>query len=261
MATHRRRNIIASRRPIAEEGEEGGDDSLDLESLSDDSGLSEEYEDEEADEDDDDYDDEEDEDEVHNSHVEKLKTDLASGNKYSNKDIGKPTEAVSSKEAQIVANGNRSTTPNGTEPDDVKAHIPTGPKNKKLFHEPTATAVKDFFNGELGEPAVEAEFEEVEGIAKDTQTPELNNGKRGHVETPFERRKREHEEYKKKRDSDPTFIPNRGAFFMHDHRHSGNGPNGSKPFGRGRGGRGGIGGGFGGNGGGGSGGGGTPFNR
>ena len=37
-------------------------------------------------------------------------------------------------------------------------------------------------------------------------------------ETPIERRRREHEEYKKKRDTDPAFIPNRGAFFMHDHR-------------------------------------------
>ena len=40
----------------------------------------------------------------------------------------------------------------------------------------------------------------------------------GKAETPTERRRREHEEYKKKRDSDPAFIPNRGAFFMHDHR-------------------------------------------
>jgi hypothetical protein len=37
-------------------------------------------------------------------------------------------------------------------------------------------------------------------------------------ETLAERRRREHEEYKKKRDSDPAFIPNRGAFFMHDQR-------------------------------------------
>jgi hypothetical protein len=37
-------------------------------------------------------------------------------------------------------------------------------------------------------------------------------------ETLGERRRREHEEYKKKRDADPAFIPNRGAFFMHDQR-------------------------------------------
>lgn len=62
-------------------------------------------------------------------------------------------------------------------------------------------------------------------------------------EQPFERRRREHEEYKKKRDADPAFVPNRGAFFMHDHRHAGPAANGFRPFGRGRGrGRPGIGG-------------------
>ena len=50
-----------------------------------------------------------------------------------------------------------------------------------------------------------------------------------------ERRRREHEEYKKKRDSDPAFVPNRGVFFMHDHRSAAPGQNGFRPFGRGRG--------------------------
>ncbi|CAL3967367.1 unnamed protein product [Diplocarpon coronariae] len=64
-------------------------------------------------------------------------------------------------------------------------------------------------------------------------------------EQPHERRRREHEEYKKKRDADPAFVPNRGAFFMHDHRHSGPAANGFRPFGRGRGqGRPGVGGPF-----------------
>ena len=55
------------------------------------------------------------------------------------------------------------------------------------------------------------------------------------TETLGERRRREHDEYKKKRDSDPAFIPNRGAFFMHDQRHS-PAQNGFKPGGgRGRG--------------------------
>jgi hypothetical protein len=64
-------------------------------------------------------------------------------------------------------------------------------------------------------------------------------------ETPLERRRREHEEYKSKRDADPAFVPNRGAFFMHDHRHAGPAANGFRPFGRARGrGRAGIGGPF-----------------
>ncbi|KAI5805862.1 CASC3/Barentsz eIF4AIII binding-domain-containing protein [Geopyxis carbonaria] len=59
-------------------------------------------------------------------------------------------------------------------------------------------------------------------------------------ETPFEKRRREHEEYKKKRAEDPAFVPNRGRFFMHDHRYDGTGSNGFRPYGpggRGRGGR------------------------
>ena len=57
---------------------------------------------------------------------------------------------------------------------------------------------------------------------------------------PHERRRREHEEYRRKRDEDPAFVPNRGAFFMHDHRHAGPAANGFRPFARGggRGGRG-----------------------
>ncbi|KAI9788405.1 MAG: hypothetical protein M1816_006930 [Peltula sp. TS41687] len=58
-----------------------------------------------------------------------------------------------------------------------------------------------------------------------TQKPEL----------PHERRRREQEEYRRKRDADPTFVPNRGGFFMHDHRHPGPAANGFRPFGRGRG--------------------------
>lgn len=56
-----------------------------------------------------------------------------------------------------------------------------------------------------------------------------------HAEAPHERKRREHEEYRKKRDQDPAFVPNRGAFFMHDHRHAGPAANGFRPFGRGRG--------------------------
>lgn len=55
------------------------------------------------------------------------------------------------------------------------------------------------------------------------------------AETPTERRRREHDDYKQKRDADPAFVPNRGAFFMHDHRHAGPAANGFRPFGRGRG--------------------------
>lgn len=54
-------------------------------------------------------------------------------------------------------------------------------------------------------------------------------------EAPGEKRRREHEEYKKKRDADPAFVPKRGGFFMHDHRSALPGQDGYRSFGRGRG--------------------------
>ena len=59
-------------------------------------------------------------------------------------------------------------------------------------------------------------------------------GTTGAAETLGERRKREHEEYKRKRDADPAFVPNRGGFFMHDSRNNLSGTNGFRG-GRGRG--------------------------
>ena len=86
--------------------------------------------------------------------------------------------------------------------------------------------------------------------AVDFETGSLADAPAPAVEAPErqqtlgERRRREHEEYKKKRDADPAFIPNRGAFFMHDQR-SAPAQNGFRQAGRGRG-RGGGGGGIGG---------------
>ena len=54
-------------------------------------------------------------------------------------------------------------------------------------------------------------------------------------DTTVEKRRRDHEEYKRKRDTDPAFVPNRGGFFMHDHRSPLPGQNGFRPFVKGRG--------------------------
>ncbi|ROT35525.1 hypothetical protein SODALDRAFT_363364 [Sodiomyces alkalinus F11] len=62
-----------------------------------------------------------------------------------------------------------------------------------------------------------------------------NSAPKQPAEPVGERRRREHEEYRRRRDEDPAFVPNRGAFFMHDHRHAGPAANGFRPFGRGRG--------------------------
>ena len=66
-------------------------------------------------------------------------------------------------------------------------------------------------------------------------TPAQNQESAVRSETLVDRRRREHEEYKKKRDADPAFVPNRGGFFMHDHRSAAPGQHGFRPFGRGRG--------------------------
>ena len=73
---------------------------------------------------------------------------------------------------------------------------------------------------------------EFQSTGDEPQTTQVSNDGSKNI-TPAERRRREHEEYKKKRDENPAFIPNRGAFFMHDQRSSGQG--GFRGFGRGRG--------------------------
>ncbi|KAK3640358.1 hypothetical protein LTR56_011956 [Elasticomyces elasticus] len=45
----------------------------------------------------------------------------------------------------------------------------------------------------------------------------------GNTVQPPTQPRREHEEYRRKRDADPAFVPNRGNFFMHDTRAQGHG--------------------------------------
>ncbi|KAK4199344.1 CASC3/Barentsz eIF4AIII binding-domain-containing protein [Triangularia verruculosa] len=105
----------------------------------------------------------------------------------------------------------------------------------------------------------ELEFDEVKTDTKAATAPSVKDSApvivsstsipgqppRGSVQ---DQKRREHEEYRKKRDEDPTFVPNRGNFFLHDHRHAGPAANGFRPFARTalRPGRGGRAGGFGG---------------
>ncbi|KAI0390537.1 hypothetical protein F5Y17DRAFT_53394 [Xylariaceae sp. FL0594] len=58
------------------------------------------------------------------------------------------------------------------------------------------------------------------------------SGQDGSPAPVADKRRNEHDEYRRKRDEDPSFVPNRGAFFMHDHRHAGPSTNGFRPFGR-----------------------------
>lgn len=78
----------------------------------------------------------------------------------------------------------------------------------------TEAMLNGFKDGTTDGPAIDFEATGVQD-ANETQT--AGAGRRGTANVA-DRRRREHEEYKKKRDTDPTFIPNRGGFFMHDAR-------------------------------------------
>jgi hypothetical protein len=112
---------------------------------------------------------------------------------------------------------------------DQHTSFPTTSDTKAMMNG-LSTAVRDNAGASVDfEAAKMPEHGESQG---DNGARDVQNEKR---ETLAERRRREHEEYKRKRDSDPAFIPNRGAFFMHDHRSGAAGSNGYQPFPRGRG--------------------------
>ena len=68
------------------------------------------------------------------------------------------------------------------------------------------------------EDQAEEEVLDFDTMGQTGATASATHGANGHAGTLPERQRREHEEYRKKRDSDPAFIPNRGNFFMHDTR-------------------------------------------
>ncbi|KAF2021025.1 hypothetical protein BU24DRAFT_429887 [Aaosphaeria arxii CBS 175.79] len=99
----------------------------------------------------------------------------------------------------------------------------------------TFTAVKDteiMMNGlKLADKASSDEVVDFEAASPPAgERPASAGVASNRPETFADRKRREHEEYKKKRDSDPAFIPNRGAFFMHDQRTS-HGQNGFRQYG------------------------------
>ena len=112
-----------------------------------------------------------------------------------------------------------------------------------LSKSPLAATINDteaMLNGLKVSAEVEDEGTNFEDLGKQQEAEPQGSTSLGPAETftsdsVGERRRREHEEYKKKRDADPAFVPNRGVFFMHDHRSAAPGQNGFRPFGRGRG--------------------------
>ena len=212
MPGRRRGNILRWKRRVDEDGEDEGSVMAELpdDSQSDESGISDE-----ADADNSDL-----------SDSDESKVALANGQK--------------SAQPELVSKANRSA--GGLRTRDSKAEsIPKSPK-------PTETVISGVNNANF---AVVADTEVMmsgmsaasqgcqdEGLSFDAldennapklsersttvsgtaSMPQNQMQRYNKLETPTERRRREHEEYKKKRDTDPAFIPNRGAFFMHDHR-------------------------------------------
>ncbi|KAF8420827.1 CASC3/Barentsz eIF4AIII binding-domain-containing protein [Tirmania nivea] len=248
MATvhRRRRDLIASRRPMAEEGEEGGEDynhELD-DSLSDDSGLSEDEEEEEED-DDEDLSEDEGEEEGKAAAVEEVVKSMGQitierppvKEVMSGKTNGISQRAASPPASQTNESSRSFLKPSGPGTADTDFML----NGLKIYEQVAVEEGVDFDDEEaLPEKISPAASASIKPVVLSRPSEKAQQEPARH-ETPFERRRREHEEYKKKRDADPAFVPNRGAFFMHDHRHQGGGSNGFKPFGRGgRGGRGGM---------------------
>lgn len=153
-------------------------------------------------------------------------------------DTGSPLRGDSNSNANQVANGHRG----------------TGSVRNSRSKSPLTAVMTDtevMMNG-LKASDAEAEqgihFEDLEKQSRRHSSQDVvPEGSAGvpSLDNKGESPRREHEEYKKKRDADPAFVPNRGGFFMHDHRSAAPGQNGFRPFGRGRGGgRGGAGGPF-----------------
>ena len=202
MGAPRRKNLIAHRRRTDEDGEEEGDIAAAIDDDSSSQGSIISDLDEDAD---------------------------AEGSESS--EVGLPNKAVKRK-----SNEKKAETSNGK---------PSGPANAvpAIGFSSTMADIEAMMNGmnikENGNTAGEIHFDEPESVV---DAPVVDDTAPNKPEGPLERKRREHEEYKKKRDADPAFVPNRGGFFMHDHRSAAPGQNGFRPSGRGRGrGRGGIG--------------------
>ena len=130
----------------------------------------------------------------------------------------------------VVTNGHRK------EPRQPPQQVPATSKNGLLTG--TSRDTETMMNGLKIEADAEGNSVNFEDMAHVSADPESHQPKAadGQVSvTGTDKGRRDHEEYKKRRDEDPAFVPNRGVFFMHDHRSSAPGQNGFRPFGRGRG--------------------------
>ncbi|KAI1497106.1 CASC3/Barentsz eIF4AIII binding-domain-containing protein [Biscogniauxia marginata] len=213
----RRRKMIGHRRRVEDEGEEdGGPDQLDV-----------------------------DEDSLTEGSMASDDLDPADDSDTSNVDEASPTApAVKKLGARVNANGNAKTA--NPKPAVNSAATKTSKSGNDAVSD-TEFMLNGLSISDQAAPVQEMNFDEVTKSPTKSLAPIVVSSDSVATTGPTgDRRRREHEEYRRKRDEDPAFVPNRGAFFMHDHRHTGPSANGFRPFGRtarGRG-RGGIGGPF-----------------
>ncbi|KAH6655735.1 CASC3/Barentsz eIF4AIII binding-domain-containing protein [Truncatella angustata] len=220
MAAPRRRKIV-SRRRADDEGEEDYD--IDDDSLTEGSLASDDH-------------------------------DLADDSDTSNVDETSPTSQAARKSHTRAANGHAKTKAKSKA---SKTNGSSAAQSEPKSTNPGQSTVSDtefMLNGlsisDKAEPVQELSFEGGNEAQSPSKAPPVVVSSSSAAmdqpqDAPHDRRRREHDEYRRKRDEDPAFVPNRGAFFMHDHRHAGPSANGFRPFGRGARGRGrGIGGPF-----------------
>lgn len=209
-AAPRRRKILGHRRRVEEEGEEeGGPDTLDMDddSLTDGSIASDEH-------------------------------DQADDSDTSNVDEMSPTTPNAHKPL-----GNGSAKPGlRRKGDDVAAAKPlakqleTTAVDNEIMLNRLSLADNDGDTQELNFDGVQQSSARKEAApVVVSSSPVFKQQGRPSIQ---DQKRREHEEYRRKRDEDPTFVPNRGNFFLHDHRHAGPAANGFRPYARGARGRG-----------------------
>jgi hypothetical protein len=144
-------------------------------------------------------------------------------------------ELLSTQDQATKANG--AVRPQDSQYDAGAAASPVAVANEGAFARSQDTAA--MMNGlSISEDAPHEEALDFEGApGPATASSDVATSQQGALrrrENFAEQRRKEHEEYKKKRDADPAFIPTRGAFFMHDQRSS-QAQNGARLLGRGRG--------------------------
>ena len=164
--------------------------------------------------------------------------------------------ALSDADDDADAEGSEVSGMDGSQPQEIRVKTSANGRSETVSekHKPPTAASKQssfaamtsdtaaMMNGlSLSTAAEDAEEINFDDIAKVTQSQPPASAstpadKDSHpTYTLGDKRRQEHEEYKRKRDADPSFVPNRGGFFMHDHRSVAPGQNGFRPYGRGRG--------------------------